>query len=186
MKSLLIFSSIPFCYFTLIWAFPPLITFSLFELHQTTLARWRLWHITKNAQVESFDTHPVSVHVLSSHTPYPVSYPRLKIYCSGSVIIFSHAQCQPSRSKRGRDCVVRARVSLSRCTPLHSTLTSSRCLWIPLPSYAWWTVDKCQRVNTPAARSPLSIAAFSMRRMAPPTEERSCARTHMQTHQWWV
>lgn len=124
MKSLLMFSSIPFCYFTLIWAFPPLITLSLFELHQTTLARWRLWHIIKNAQVESFDTRPVSVHVPSSHTPYPFSYPRLKIYCSGSIIIFSHAQWQPPCSNvavtvscvRACLCVV---VSL-HSTPLHS------------------------------------------------------------------
>lgn len=47
--------------------------------------------------------------------------------------IFSRAVAAVS-FKRGRDCVVRACVSLSRCTPLHSTLTSSRCLWIPLPS----------------------------------------------------
>ena len=41
-------------------------------------------------------------------------------------------------------------VYVFRLTALHSALTS-RCFQSPLPSHAWWTRDKCQRVNMSTA-----------------------------------
>lgn len=77
----------------------------------------------QNAQVESFDTCPVSLRVPSSHTPYLFLCPRLKMYCSGSIITFSHAQWQPSLSNMavtvscGRACACRCLAAL-HSTPL--------------------------------------------------------------------
>lgn len=70
--------------------FLPLVTWSLFELHQTPLTRRRLWQMTKRG-VGNF-WHMSSVFVSVSHITYLFLClcPRHTMYCSGSVIIFPH------------------------------------------------------------------------------------------------
>lgn len=126
MKSLLMFGSIPFCYFTLIWAFPPLITLSPFELHQATLAR--LASVTHHQKCAGGIFWHTSSVCACAVLPYPVS---ALVPATQNLLlwqhnyIFSRAVAAVS-FKRGRDCVVcacvRACMLVCRClAALHST-----------------------------------------------------------------